>query len=158
MTPIPGKVYTVVAGDSLSIIATKAYGDPSLWPRIFEANQTSAISDDPNVVFPGENVLIPFLSERRIPTFISPDSDPDSMFLIINGREIRPVSGSVIRTLDTVANGFTAVIPWIPGEDVLMDAAIAPYAYSSATVWLGTEKVLDGVLYITTTTNADGEN
>ena len=156
MNPIPGKVYTVVAGDSLSLIAARAYGDSSLWPRIWEANQTSATSDDPNLIFPGENVLIPLLAERRIPAIINPDSDPNAMFLIINGREIQPVSGRIIRTLDTVANGFSAVIPWIPGEDSDMDEAIAPYAYSLVTVWLGTEKVMDGVLYNTTTANSDG--
>jgi len=156
MTPIPGKVYTVVAGDTLSLIAARAYGDSSLWPRIWEANQTSAMSDDPDEIFPGEKILIPFLSERRIPTGISPGSDPNSMFLIIKGREIQPLSGSIIRTIDTLANGFTAVIPWIPGEDLLLDAAIAPYAYSLTTVWLGIEKVMDGVLYKTITANSDG--
>ena len=156
MNPTPGKVYTVVAGDSFSSISARAYGDSALWPRIWEANQTAAVSTDPNLIFPGEQVLIPLLSEQRVPTTISSDSDPNSLFLIINGREIQPLSGSVLRTIDTVANGFKAVIPWLPGEDLLLDAAIAPYTYALTTVWLGTEKVLDGVLYNTITEKSDG--
>jgi nucleoid-associated protein YgaU len=31
--------YTVVAGDTMSSIAQRFYGDASQWPRIFEANR-----------------------------------------------------------------------------------------------------------------------
>jgi nucleoid-associated protein YgaU len=49
--------YTVVSGDSPSAIATAWYGDPSLWPRIFEANRDQVT--DPNLIFPGQVLRIP---------------------------------------------------------------------------------------------------
>ena len=37
--PAAPRTYTVVAGDSLSKIAKKFYGDGNKWKRIFEANR-----------------------------------------------------------------------------------------------------------------------
>ena len=49
--------YTVVAGDSLSKIAQREYGDASKWPRIYEANKTSI--KDPDLIHPGQTFIIP---------------------------------------------------------------------------------------------------
>jgi nucleoid-associated protein YgaU len=51
------KVYVVVAGDSLSKIAKREYGNANDWPRIFEANKD--ILKDPNKIFPGQKLRIP---------------------------------------------------------------------------------------------------
>ena len=51
------KVYVVVAGDSLSKIAKREYGDANAWNRIFEANKD--ILKDPNKIFPGQKLKIP---------------------------------------------------------------------------------------------------
>lgn len=51
------KVYMVVAGDSLSKIAKREYGNANEWPRIFEANKD--ILKDPNKIFPGQKLRIP---------------------------------------------------------------------------------------------------
>ncbi len=51
------KVYVVVAGDSLSKIAKREYGNANDWPRIFEANKD--ILKDPNKIFPGQKLKIP---------------------------------------------------------------------------------------------------
>ena len=51
------KVYVVVAGDSLSKIAKREYGNANDWPRIFEANRD--ILKDPNKIFPGQKLRIP---------------------------------------------------------------------------------------------------
>jgi nucleoid-associated protein YgaU len=50
--------YTVVSGDTLSAIAQQFYGDPSLFPRIFDANPDQLT--DPNLIFPGQVLRIPF--------------------------------------------------------------------------------------------------
>lgn len=50
--------YTVQAGDTLSAIAQQFYGDPSLFPRIFEANINQLT--DPDLIFPGQVLRIPF--------------------------------------------------------------------------------------------------
>ncbi len=51
------KIYEVVAGDSLSKIAKREYGNANEWQRIFEANRD--ILKDPDKIFPGQNLKIP---------------------------------------------------------------------------------------------------
>ena len=63
--PIPGKQYTIQDENSLSQIAARAYGDETLWPRIWSANQFILRSGDPNLIFPGEVISIPVLPERE---------------------------------------------------------------------------------------------
>jgi nucleoid-associated protein YgaU len=47
----------VAAGDTLAAIAQQFYGDPSQWPRIFEANRDQIF--DPDLIFPGQTLRIP---------------------------------------------------------------------------------------------------
>lgn len=49
--------YTVVAGDSLSKIAKKLYGDAKKWRRIYDANRDSIA--DPDLIHPGQKLKIP---------------------------------------------------------------------------------------------------
>ena len=48
---------TVVPGDTLSGIAQEAYGDASLYLRIFAANRNQV--SDPNLIFPGQRLRVP---------------------------------------------------------------------------------------------------
>ncbi|HOU14269.1 MAG TPA: LysM peptidoglycan-binding domain-containing protein [Anaerolineae bacterium] len=49
--------YVVAAGDTLSAIAKKVYGDPDRWKEIFEANK--ATIKDPNAIRVGQELVIP---------------------------------------------------------------------------------------------------
>jgi nucleoid-associated protein YgaU len=49
--------YTVVSGDTLSHIAQNKYGNPALFPRIFDANRDEIAN--PNLIFPGQVLRIP---------------------------------------------------------------------------------------------------
>ena len=49
--------YVVVAGDSLSKIAKRFYGDANKWPRIHEAN--SGQIKNPDLIHPGQKLTIP---------------------------------------------------------------------------------------------------
>ncbi len=49
--------YTVVAGDSLSKIARRFYGDANKWPRIHEANRDQI--NNPDLIHPGQTLKIP---------------------------------------------------------------------------------------------------
>jgi nucleoid-associated protein YgaU len=49
--------YVVQKGDTLSRIAEEFYGDPTLYPRIFEANRDVLV--DPNRIKPGQRLRIP---------------------------------------------------------------------------------------------------
>jgi nucleoid-associated protein YgaU len=55
--PVPPRMYTVVAGDSLSKIAKHFYGDPMKYPKIFEANRDQL--SDPDKIKPGQALKIP---------------------------------------------------------------------------------------------------
>lgn len=51
------RTYTVVAGDSLSKIAKKLYGDGNQWKRIFDANRDQI--KNPDLIHPGQVLKIP---------------------------------------------------------------------------------------------------
>ena len=51
------RMYTVVSGDSLSLIAKREYGDASQWHKIYEANRDQI--KDPDLIYPGQNLRIP---------------------------------------------------------------------------------------------------
>jgi uncharacterized protein YidB (DUF937 family) len=49
--------YVVVAGDSLSKISKRLYGDARQWRRIFDANRDQI--DNPDLIHPGQKLRIP---------------------------------------------------------------------------------------------------
>jgi nucleoid-associated protein YgaU len=51
------RTYTVVAGDSLSKIARRFYGDAKLWKRIHEANRDQI--ENPDLIHPGQVLKVP---------------------------------------------------------------------------------------------------
>jgi len=57
--PLPTDVeyYEIVAGDTLSKIAAKFYGDANAYPKIFEANRE--VIKDPDLIFVGQKIRIP---------------------------------------------------------------------------------------------------
>jgi hypothetical protein len=52
------KTHTVLPGESLSKIAQKFYGDPTLWPKIYQANK-ALIGPNPNILQAGQKLVIP---------------------------------------------------------------------------------------------------
>jgi len=55
--PVPAKVYVVVAGDTLSKIAKRSYGDAGKYMKIFEANKDQL--KDPDKIQVGQKLKIP---------------------------------------------------------------------------------------------------
>lgn len=55
--PVPARIYEVVAGDNLSKIAKKFYGDANQYRKIFEANKDQL--SDPDKVKVGQKLKIP---------------------------------------------------------------------------------------------------
>ena len=51
------RTYTVVAGDSLSKISKKIYGNANRWKEIFEANKDKI--KNPDLIYPGQILKIP---------------------------------------------------------------------------------------------------
>ncbi|HSE51190.1 MAG TPA: LysM peptidoglycan-binding domain-containing protein [Gemmatimonadales bacterium] len=58
-TPAPAsrRTYTVVAGDSLSKIAKRTYGDANRWRAIYELNKD--IIKNPDLIHPGQVLTLP---------------------------------------------------------------------------------------------------
>jgi len=63
--PIDGKVHTVVAGDWLSKLAKRYYGEARKWPVIYAENART-IGRNPNLIKPGQRLFIPDLPHARI--------------------------------------------------------------------------------------------
>ncbi|HEY9519175.1 MAG TPA: LysM peptidoglycan-binding domain-containing protein [Gemmatimonadales bacterium] len=58
-TPAPAsrRTYTVVAGDSLSKIAKRTYGDANRWRAIYDLNKD--IIKNPDLIHPGQVLTLP---------------------------------------------------------------------------------------------------
>jgi uncharacterized protein YidB (DUF937 family) len=59
----PERWYTVEAGDSLSKIAKRYYGDAQQWRRIYDANREAV--KDPDLIHPGQKLRIPDAAQKR---------------------------------------------------------------------------------------------
>ena len=55
--PAASRTYTVVAGDSLSKIAKREYGDAQQWRKIYDANRDQI--SNPDLIHPGQVLNIP---------------------------------------------------------------------------------------------------
>lgn len=151
----PGAPYVVVAGDNLSRLANQAYGDPSKWRLIWKANQTTLKSGDPNLIFPGEVLRIPTnpvvaqvdqalgLSAEEYLT----GKDPSSLTLVVGDKELLVQSARVLRTMDTVTDGWTATVYWDP-DDKSAAKLLRPYQYNPAWIYLGPWLGVKGLLYV----------
>ena len=166
--PTPGSPYVVVTGDTLSGIAAAAYGDASQWRRIWAANQSHLRSGKnpsfvaPNgksgadLIFPGEVLNLPGdppelaaieSALRALPTLSG--KGRNEFTLIINDRfEVPVISGTVKRSFDTIADGFTATTALQP-SDVLYNEVFKPFSYRKAEVYLGGVLAMRGILYST---------
>lgn len=73
----PGTYYTVKLGDFISTIADQAYGDPSQWLVIYNANK-QVIGLDANNIYPGQVLFIPALQTPAITTYTVQSGDTPS--------------------------------------------------------------------------------
>jgi nucleoid-associated protein YgaU len=56
-SPTAHRTYVVKAGDTLSEIAEREYGDASQWRRIYDANRDRI--EDPDLIHPGDTLELP---------------------------------------------------------------------------------------------------
>jgi prophage tail gpP-like protein len=150
--PIPGKPYTIVSGDTLSGIATRAYGIPSKSRDIYAANETVLKSGDPDLIFPGEVIWVPpdaSLEKVKNETVREKNlsgKEPNEFTLLIDDVEFPVDSGRVLRTVDTMADGWTASIAFDTDDQDFVNK-LKPYGYQKAEVFLGGKRVITGRLY-----------
>jgi prophage tail gpP-like protein len=73
--------------------------------------------------------------------------DPLAFTLILNGREVPVVAGHLTRSIDNVADQWTAEISWTPGADPDLDKAVRFRSYADSRVYLGASLQNSGRLY-----------
>jgi prophage tail gpP-like protein len=104
-------------------------------------------SGDPDLIYPGEVIYIPELAELLPSEPAIANREADELSIVIDGLEITHVSGRIMKTMDTAADGWTATIDWVPGENPEMDARLVPYTYPPAKVYIGGVLTISGYLY-----------
>jgi len=157
-TPTQGKRYKVKKGDTLWRMAAIAYGNGREYPRIASANKLR--SGDPDLIFPGEIFLIPgdpvlekIQKEKK--SQINPEDIPgirQNFELIVEGIRVPVVSARLLRTMDTAADGWSAVVKWDP-ENSEQNQLFRPYGYQESQVYLDGELMIDGIVYIIENSN-----
>jgi prophage tail gpP-like protein len=136
------RTYIVKEGDTLSSIAQSQYGNESLWPKIFKANETRIISDDPNKIIPGTVLVLPEidqveeLKEEKAPAKLK---KKNILTVLIDEKEIKPESASILRTMDTIADGFNISMAWQKFPE--------PFQYNKIKIYLSGELVITGIVY-----------
>lgn len=136
--PIPGKVYIKGEDGTVEEVATQAYGDPSKGALIQRANPqaTGFIRKGTKLVIPGEPPPVKLTGK-----------EPDDLTILVGGVAIPVLSAKIIITMDTAADGWSARIPWTPGQDARVDKVTRPYGYERAAAYIGNELQVAGLLY-----------
>jgi len=81
----------------------------------------------------------------------------EAFTLVLYGQEIPVLSGRIVRSIDTVADGWSAEIPWTPGKDRDLDRCVRYKSFAPAQVYLGPRLVNTGRLYaVTNSLRRDG--
>ncbi len=144
---IPGVPYTVVPGDTLSGIANQAYGEGRRWREIWNANQTVLKSGNPNLIYPGEVITIPKIPELEAQKNVDlPGKSADDFTIVIDGNELVVESARAIRTMDTAADAWTAVVVYNTENEKLFNL-LRPYKYNEAKIYIGGRLIITGHLY-----------
>lgn len=97
--------YTVRKGDVLSSIAGRELGDPSRWPEIWDLNKSTLRSGDPDLIFPGEILVLPE-NEPEPPT--DDDAPENEIRLYVDGQIYTGwISVAIKRSIEEAAASFT---------------------------------------------------
>ena len=135
------KVYTVVAGDTVEDLAAIFYGQPSLFPKIIQANPFIAGRDN-NEIFQGEKLIIPDISAGAVSE--GEDDGTDDVVIKIDGVEFPNFTGFTLKTsMDKCADEFTFFTSW-DSTDLELREIFRPFKYNVVEVFIGGLLVLTG--------------
>ena len=149
---VQGKQYKVAKGDTLYDLAAEAYGQPRKWPTIWQANSQVLRSGDPNLIFPGEVIYIPFDKEEEARKRELREQDikgrvVSDFAVFIGGKEVIGIeSGKFSLAINRAAAQWVARVAWDP-DNAEQAELFKPYSYAPASVYLGGKHVHDGILY-----------
>lgn len=137
--PIPGRQYVVNQDGDLDEMATQAYGDPGGSAKIWGANRprkSKSVKRGEVFIIPGEKPADQLTGKA-----------PEDFTVIIGGVEVPIMSGRIVRTMDTGADGWSGKIAWEPGQYREIDRVTRPYGYERTAAYLGNELQVAGCLY-----------
>jgi prophage tail gpP-like protein len=160
------RTHIVQGGDNLTSLALRYYGDPTLYPRIVQAN---SIIQNPSVIGVGWELIIPDIVEREQEIVIDfqgeeinaiVDNDPleiaasndDEVSILIDGVPFRLWQQVEInRSMDTIADVFTLTCPWEPTfpnglPNTEFRQRFKPFQFKPVSVYIGGQRVLTGTL------------
>jgi nucleoid-associated protein YgaU len=111
--------YVVKPGDTLSEIALHFYGDGNepFWRRIYNANKT-LIGPDPNLIKPGEDLVIPFPSHLPAHYVVKAGDTLSGIALHFYGNGTEPFWKKIYDANKTVIGSNPNVIK--PGENLVI--------------------------------------
>lgn len=151
--PTPGKQYIITSEDSsLRSIAARAFGDEDQWVRIFNANQNTLKTANPEDITTGQVINIPVIPENElfktnIRELQLTNKEVDELTIMVGSIEIKPISATIFKSIDSLAHGWSFVIDWTPGKDKELDKLLIPYTYPKAAVYIGGKLKVNGLIY-----------
>lgn len=86
------------------------------------------------------------LDKFAIPSLTLSGKSPNEITIVVDGEEIKTQTSRVLRTMDTLADAFSAQIYWDPDNKDLVKL-YTPYSYKSAAAYVGGELLVNGFLY-----------
>jgi LysM repeat protein len=149
--PIPGKQYTIVDGDTLSGISAAAYGNGKKWPVIWKANQTRLKSGDPNLIYPGEVIVIPGdvdveAAKAELAADKFDGETKQDATITIDGKPVYFQSMTHTESIDNALDAWALTTLFDP-DDEEMTKRILQYSYGKSQIYLGKELAGTGYYY-----------
>jgi len=159
--PVAGQQYTIVKGDTLWDISSFVYGNAWKYTVIWDANKSHMKSNDPHDIYPGEILWIPPDTDKSdFPAMQSSkkpggksskggkdgETDKYSFELVISGKTVPNISGSVTTTFDTPSDGFACKVRYL---DKGVYELLKPYSYAPCKVLIGGVSMGSMILYNT---------
>jgi prophage tail gpP-like protein len=149
-SPVQGQTYVIQKGDDLQKIAAAAYGNQTLWRKIYDANRDT-IGSNPGLIIEGRAIFIPpeeAIQEARTPK--AEIGDKKSVTLFLAGKELPTAQGRFACGVDVLAPSWNCDIAWIPGADSNLDKATARGSFAESDLYLFGKLAASGRLYTRT--------
>jgi prophage tail gpP-like protein len=152
--PIQGQSYVVQPYDDLQKIAVQAYGNRSMWRKIYDANR-SVIGDNPGLIITGWTLFIPpemdeLVQEARLPP--AEIADKKAVTIFLGGKELRHFQGRFAYGIDVLAPSWNADIAWTPGADPELDNLTSRDSFADSELYLFGNLAASGRIYTRTAT------
>lgn len=148
------KTYVAQAGDTLSKLAARAYGQSAMSPKIAYANPKII---DPNNLVPGSLIVIPQLPIKLPDNFISIFNKKKAVTIRIEDFELTNFEDFEFKSsMDDVADSFAFSTPFDPTNKQQREL-FKPFQFREIFIFMYGELVLTGTIINTTPATTAGQ-